>query len=176
MTGAVGLAMALGATMLIPALLGYERYVITGGSMTGTYDRGSILFAEKVPSSDLKVGDVITFTPPPDSGHRGLVTHRILSIHHDRRQGRFYRTKGDANRSPDPWKFSLPNRRQPRGVFAIPYLGFALGALGIREVRLALIGVPALAIAFSLLLGMWREAGLEARREPDAIAERDPPS
>ena len=32
--------------------------------MTGTYDRGSLVFDEVVPVDDLKVGDVITYRPP----------------------------------------------------------------------------------------------------------------
>mgnify|MGYP001506304805 CR=1 FL=1 len=61
-------AMALGALMIVPALAGYERYVITTGSMTGTYDAGSLVISKPVPVQDLKVGDVITYLPPADSG------------------------------------------------------------------------------------------------------------
>ena len=71
--------------MLLPALLGYQRYVITSGSMTGTYDRGSLVYDSVVPTSSLKVGDVITFGPP---GHAGLVTHRIHAMTAARRQPR----------------------------------------------------------------------------------------
>ena len=35
--------------MLVPALLGFQRYVILTGSMTGTYDRGSIVFDRPSP-------------------------------------------------------------------------------------------------------------------------------
>ena len=57
-------AVALAAAVLLPALLGFQRYVITSGSMTGTYDRGSLVYDRVVPTSSLKVGDVITYDPP----------------------------------------------------------------------------------------------------------------
>ena len=57
-----------GAFLVGPALMGWERYVIVSGSMTGTYDRGSLVFDELVPTKSLRVGDVITYKPPPGSG------------------------------------------------------------------------------------------------------------
>src|SRR6188508_1600172 len=43
----------LAAILLIPAALGFQRYVIVSGSMTGTYDRGSIVYDKEMPVSDL---------------------------------------------------------------------------------------------------------------------------
>ena len=98
-----------GAFLIAPAVMGWERYVIVSGSMTGTYDRGSLVFDEVVPTKSLKVGDVITYQPPPGSGPKGLVTHRLVKIGHDKKTGKtYYRTKGDANPAKDPWTFMLP--------------------------------------------------------------------
>lgn len=154
---------------LAPALLGYERYAITGGSMTGSYDRGSILYAKAVPVSALRVGDVITYRPPRGEGPGGLVTHRIASIGADGGE-RLFRTKGDANEHVDPWTFTLDRPTQARASFAVPYLGYVIGALSIRPVRMLLIGLPALLIALMLVGRMWREAGEELRRR-EAAAE-----
>src|SRR3954465_12494440 len=60
-----GGAVVLAAIVLVPALLGFQRYVITSGSMTGTYDRGSIVYDRVVPTRPLDVGDVITHPPRP---------------------------------------------------------------------------------------------------------------
>ena len=89
-----GAALILALAVLVPALLGYQRYVITSGSMTGTYDRGSLVFDKVVPTSSLRAGDVITFRPP---GHAGLVTHRIHTLTSVDGK-RVLTTKGDANR------------------------------------------------------------------------------
>jgi signal peptidase len=154
------------AAMLALPLMGYERYVITGGSMSGSIERGSVLFAKAVPTSDLKVGDVITYTPPRGSGPEGLVTHRIVAI---RSEGgkRLYKTRGDANRSVDPWEFELPRPTQARAAFDVPYAGHVLNALSGRQVRMIAFGLPAAIIALMMVLRLWRDAG-EAAREAAA--------
>ena len=167
------MVVAIAALMLAPPLFGLERYVITGGSMSGSIDRGSIVFEEVVPVSELAVGDVITYEPPVDSGADGLVTHRIVSIRRPDSRSPVIRTKGDANAAADPWRFRLEAEGQPRVVAEIPKLGYVLSALGIREVRMALIGVPALLIAAALVAGLWRDAGAEVR---DSVAPEKAPS
>lgn len=160
-------AIALAAAVLVPALLGYQRYVITSGSMTGTYDRGSLVYDRVVPTASLKVGDVITYDPPAGAGPAGLVTHRIVSITPQPGGARVFRTKGDANPVVDPWTFTLQNRTQARAAFHLPFAGFALAALADRRLRMLLIGVPALHVALSVLAALWRDAGetaVEGRR------------
>jgi signal peptidase I len=157
----------LAALMLVPALFGLQRYVITGGSMTGTYDRGSLVFDRVVATDGLRVGDVITYTPPPDAGVSGRVTHRIHSIRRGPGGTAVYRTKGDANRTPDPWTFDLPHPTQARVAFHVPLVGYAYAALGVRWIRTLVIGLPALLIALALLAGLWRDAGIEAARRAE---------
>jgi len=159
-----GGAVVLAAIVLVPALLGFQRYVITSGSMTGTYDRGSLVYDEVVPTRALKVGDVITYDPP--QGAPGLVTHRIAEIQVRRDGTRVYRTKGDANPTADPWTFTLGAPTQARAAFDLPYAGFALAALSDGRLRMVVIGIPALLVALSVLAGLWREAGEAAAEAP----------
>ena len=147
----------LAGLMILPGLFGYQRYVITSGSMTGTYDRGSVVFADVVPVSDLRAGDVITYTPPAGSGPDGLVTHRIVSISRDLFGRPLFQTKGDANETADPWTFTLDESTQARAVFHVPYVGYVLSVLAIREVRMVVIGIPALLIAVAVLAGFRRD-------------------
>src|SRR5438128_233056 len=107
------LATVAGVGYLAPSFFGYERYVITGGSMSGTFEKGSIAFEEPVPVEELKVGDVITYLPPPNSGLTTLVTHRIIKDTTLKSGARQFQTQGDANPDPDPWKFSLTQDEQP---------------------------------------------------------------
>jgi signal peptidase I len=144
---------------IAPALWGWERYAIVSGSMTGTYDRGSLVFAEVVPVDRLRVGDVITYLPPPDSGVDHLVTHRIAEIDKG-----VFRTKGDANDTADPWTFTLSDPTQARVRAGIPFAGYGLAALGRRDVRIIVIALPALLIAGFSLARLWRQLGVEARR------------
>ena len=140
--------LALGLVMLVPPLLGYQRYVVEGGSMGAAVPRGSIAYEEVVPAGEIRVGDVITYRPP---GSQRPITHRVAWIG----RGRVYRTKGDANASADPWVFRLAQPNQARVVFHLPLAGYALAALAIRPVRMAVIGGPALAIAAFALSGIW---------------------
>jgi signal peptidase len=155
-----GLALVLAFAVLVPALLGFQRYVITSGSMSGTYDRGSLVFDRVVATSSLRAGDVITFRPP---GQAGLVTHRIASVGLDHGR-RVFTTKGDANRAADVWgAITLHDAHQARVAFHVPYLGFALAALSDRRLRILVIGLPALLIAIGTLSALWRDAGEQAR-------------
>ena len=156
----LGAALVLALVVLVPALLGFQRYVITSGSMTGTYDRGSLVFDRVVPTASLRAGDVITFRPP---GHAGLVTHRVASVRTVRGQ-RVLTTKGDANRAPDAWgAINLANAKQARVAFHVPYLGYGIAALSERPVRMLVIGLPAMLIALSTLAGLWRDTSPNAR-------------
>lgn len=161
------LCLALAATLLIPAALGYQRYVIVSGSMTGTYDRGSIVYDEEVPVSDLNVGDSITYAPPPGASPEKLVTHRIVWIGQNKSGEEIFRTKGDANEVADPWTFSLDKPDQAKVAFSIPYVGYLLAALSIPTVRMLAIGIPAVLVALLILGGIWRDAGEEARRRQE---------
>lgn len=163
---------ALAALMLAPALLGYQRYVIVSGSMTGTVDQGSIVYAKAVPTDSLAVGDIITYAPPAGKSPTKLVTHRIAQITRDARGRRVFRTKGDANPTIDPWTFTLDAPTQARMRFHVPYAGYLFSALAVREVRMLLIGLPALLVALLTLVGFVREAREEQgpRRIGDAFA------
>jgi signal peptidase len=157
--------LALAGLMLLPGLLGYQRYVITSGSMTGTYDRGSVVFDKVVPVADLEVGDAITYTPPPGSGPSGRITHRIVWIGSDQFGRRALRTKGDANEAADPWTFALDGATQARVDFHVPYVGYVLSVLAMRHARMLLIGLPAILIAFAVLMGLARDVRKETAPE-----------
>jgi signal peptidase I len=145
--------------ILLPAVLGIQRYVITGGSMTGTIPKGAVIYSKVTPAERLKVGDIITFHPP---GYSTAVTHRIIAVESAPDGQRAFRTKGDFNEVADPWNPIVLNEpQQARYLFHIPLFGYVLAALAVRSVRLALIGLPALLIALSLLWSLWTQAGEE---------------
>jgi signal peptidase len=154
--------------VLLPSLFGWQRYAIVSGSMTGTYDRGSLVLDEVVPVSDLRVGDAITYLPPRGSGPDHLITHRIAWIGRDTTGARVYRTKGDANPVADPWTFTLGQATQARVRAGVPYAGFVLMGLTRRDVRMWIIVLPALLIAGFTLLSLWRTLGDAARAAESA--------
>src|SRR3954469_23514297 len=148
---------------VVSGLLGYSRYVITGGSMSGTFEKGSIAFEQQGPVGNLRVGDVITYQPPAGSDVHNLVTHRIVSITSTPGKPASYRTKGDANTSVDPWKFALDQGSQPVVRFTVPSVGYAFVALSHRETRMLFIGVPAALIG---LISLAELGGPGSKRGP----------
>ena len=158
----VGAIVIVVLIVVVPALLGLQRYVITGGSMTGTISRGSVIYSRLTPTDQLKVGDIITFYPP---GHSEPVTHRIIAIDKGQDGRLAFHTKGDFNQVADPWKVNLVQPKQARYLMHIPYIGYVLAALAIRQVRMILIGLPALVIAISLIWSLWTKAGEEVERQ-----------
>jgi signal peptidase len=144
------------AVTFAPGLLGYQRYVLVGGSMEPTIHRGSIVFDDLVRVRELRAGDVITYKPP---GARQAVTHRIISAKRQKTGSPIFRTQGDANAAADMRPFKLNQATQARFRFSIPYLGWAFILLGTPHARFFLLALPALLIAFTMLGKLWREGG-----------------
>ena len=170
--------MIAAALMLIPTLLGYDRYVITSGSMEPAIGTGSVVYDRVVPVEDLAVGDIITFLPPPEYDVTTPVTHRIHDISRAPQGATVngepaggavqYRTKGDANEDVDPWTIVLDQPEQARVEHHIEKLGYVYIALSNRWVQLLVIGLPAAVIFVLLCISLWRAAGDAVAREERA--------
>jgi signal peptidase len=163
----------LSLAFILPSLFGYERYVIMGGSMTGTFNLGSVVFDKTVPVGRLEVGDVITYQPPASSGLDTMVTHRIVKIREDAKTGqRVFRTKGDNNPQRDPWAFRLKSPVQPKVEYSLPYVGWLFIGLANRSIRILVIGCPAGLIALYSLVELVKP--LRTRRAPDLATPGQP--
>ncbi len=103
------------AVMFVPKLFGIQPMIVLSGSMEPTYHVGSLLYV-KEDTSDIKVGDAITFYVDDNT----LVTHRVVDIDE---QAQTYTTQGDANQVSDAnavsWSSVLG-----KPVFDIPKLGY----------------------------------------------------
>jgi signal peptidase len=152
--------------VLLPIGLGLERYVMTGNSMDGGIDRGSIAFERVVPVSDLRVGDVITYAHPGADGDQdAMVTHRIVSI---RPEG--IRTQGDAEATVDPWVLHPDSPTMSRVEFTVPWIGWAYLLLyRAQGWMLILASAAALGVLMSRRI-RHRPATL---RQPDDVGESD---
>jgi signal peptidase len=169
-TVAMLLAFALAGIMVLPTLLGYERYVIISGSMEPTLPIGSVVYDEVVPVSELEVGDIITFLPPPEYGIADPVTHRIVKItvageETDVPGRRLFRTQGDNNEDMDPWDMVLDGPDQARVVRHIPYVGYVYMALKMGWVQFLVIGIPAVALVVYIVVTLWRLSGQAVHEE-----------
>ena len=157
--------LALGLTVLVPvvllvllpAVLGLDRYVVTDRSMDGALGRGSVVLAREVPPSDLRVGDVITFTPPGGRSDE-RVTRRIVAI-----GAGAATTQADRTGSADPLSVPMTSPAYARVWLAIPWIGYPFVMDG-GWVLLAMIAVAAFVIAL-----------LAGRRQPQPVARSDRP-
>jgi len=178
LTTAILLVTLFGVAWIAPSLFGFDRYVITGGSMTGTIDKGSVVFEKPTSLADLEVGDIITYLPPADAGTGSLVTHRIIKMEPAEGGGVLFTTKGDFNPQPDPWHFKLIDQKQPVVQASVPYVGWVFIALADRTIRMLVIGIPAALIALHALgqlFGAFRRSDDEDEQAQgdDVEAESD---
>jgi signal peptidase I len=104
--------------VLLPAVLGLDRYVITDDSMDGSLGRGSVVLAHEVPPTDLRVGDVISFRPPGENGDDRF-TRRIIAI-----DDGVATTRGDASGRTDPWRVPLTESTYSRVWVSVPWVGY----------------------------------------------------
>lgn len=110
----------LAVLVLLPAGLGFKRYVVTGHSMGDGLGRGAIVFERVVPVNDITVGDVITYRPPGAARPDERVTHRVVAL-----PGTGIVTRADASARPDPWVFRPAGSTVQRVEFAVPWVGYA---------------------------------------------------
>jgi len=165
----VGLVAAF-VVFAVPQVVGANHsYVVLSSSMAPALQAGDAIVVDDVSPRQIERGDVVTFEPPAGAGEYGTerVTHRVVEVV-ERDDGRYFRTKGDANEELDRGLVPADNV-VGRVSFAIPYLGhvvlFANSDTGI----LSLVVVPA------VLLGLNEVYELRAasRRGP-AKAEDTP--
>jgi hypothetical protein len=126
--------------VLLPAVLGLNRYVVTDRAMDGSLARGSVVLAREVPPTDLGVGDVITFARPggdPDE----RVVRRIVAI-----EDGVATTQADTAGTPDPWAVQLTDTAYARVSVGVPWLGYPFVMDG-GWIWLALAAAAALALA-----------------------------
>jgi signal peptidase len=155
-TGSERRRLALGLTVLapvvllvlLPAVLGLDRLVVTEPGPDGTPGRGEVVLAREVAPTDLRVGDVLTFRPPGGSVNE-RVTRRIVSI-----TDRVATTEADGAGSA-PWEVPLGGDSSYARVWlGIPWLGYPFLVDG-GGLLIALAALAALA-AFLLSLTVGR--------------------
>lgn len=154
------LALAASVAFAVMRFGGFTTFIITGGSMAPAIPTGSVTIVQSVPPSEVRVGDVVTYS---QAGR--VVTHRVVEMSSD---GSF-RTKGDANAVADPERLSFGSRA---GVVRanVPLLGYAL--VGWRQyAQVAALGTMALCLLLALL-SLRRSRPVGAFADADAALGR----
>ncbi len=129
------------ALPLIGLPFGYRTYVVASGSMSPHAQAGDAVLLKEAPHEEIAVGDAIAFQPLRSSG---LTMHRVIDIRTV--DGKLhFRTKGDANATPDPNLAPAANVLG-RVDARVPSLGRALVFATERTGRMLLVVVPALVL------------------------------
>jgi signal peptidase I len=103
--------------VLLPSVLGLDRFVVTDRATDGSPGRGSVVLAREVPPTDLAVGDVITFRPAggdPDE----RVARRILAIDNG------MATTESGGTGAATWAVPLTGSSYTRVWLAVPWIGY----------------------------------------------------
>jgi signal peptidase len=136
----------------LPIVFGGRAMVVRSGSMTPAIRTGDVVVVRPIPPSAAKVGDIVTFQAPDGSGR--LLVHRVRAI--ARRGDRdSFTTQGDANKTREHWQIPVDGKIGTV-MYLVPKLGFAVSWIGSSTGRIGLIVLPALLLAISLLVGIWR--------------------
>jgi signal peptidase I len=135
--------------VVLPTVLGLERYVVTSDALGDTVPRGSLTFAERVPGSDLRAGDVITFRPPSAPSSAPLVTRRVVAA-----SDSGIRTAADSTGT-DPWVLPTDVDRS-RVIWHIPYVGYPFSGGVQPTIWVMLASVPMLAVLLAVVADLDR--------------------
>lgn len=119
-------------------------YTIISPSMVPNLNVYDVTVDVKTDPNKLKVGDIITFASSSEFLDGMIITHRIIGVIRDE-NGLQFRTKGDANQSPDS-SLVLENNIIGKSLFKIPQLGRVQFILASKGGWFILILLPALGV------------------------------
>lgn len=139
---------------LLPIKNNFKVMSVMSGSMEPTLPVGSLIVVK--PSSEYKVGEIITFLPLNAKTKKENVTHRISMI--DESSGNeFFQTKGDANKDPDEENITQ-DRIIGKFEFKILYLGYILSYVKTLPGLLIIIFIPSIIIVYEEVRKIHKEA------------------
>ncbi len=152
--------------------LGQPIYSVASGSMAPAVNTGDLIIDRHISldeAEDLHKGQIITFNSAPAPGVRAglVITHRIYAVVRSAgTQGTStvsYRTKGDANDSPD---VALVQPSAIIGVYQrqIPYGGYVVGTLHQPVTFVVLIMIPVVLLVGGEIKRRWVRLGEEDAR------------
>jgi signal peptidase len=151
----VAIGLARGAPFI-----GRQSIVIGGGSMEPTIGLGSAIVIHAVDPATLRVDDIVSMRVGPG---QATFTHRIIAVI-DRQDGRWIRTKGDANATSDPTL--VPTTAViGRVELVVPLAGYLVAVLSLPTGVMFVLGLAATLLAIAWLLESVEPEPTEGRPE-----------
>ncbi|WP_245828052.1 signal peptidase I [Sinomonas mesophila] len=161
---AVGVALAAFLFLAVgPRVLGYQTSTMLTGSMAPMINSGDVVVSVRTPTSQLKVGDVLTYHIPV--GDQRVETHRVIEVTRPGDGTTLVRTRGDANNGLDPWTAVITDNAVYTTAAVVPHLGDAIRFLRQGGVSTALMYAAAAAFVAVALHSIWRREARPARTE-----------
>jgi signal peptidase len=132
------------------------------GSMEPGIMPGDVVVTAQKPTSDIAVGDVITYQIPVED-HR-VETHRVVEVIQNKDGSTAIRTKGDNNDNADPWTATIHDDTVWEMKAVVPKLGSAIRVLRAPAVQHGIFWV---AFGGLLLLGLSTIWGKNPENDSD---------
>lgn len=169
---------------LVP-LMGGQTIVVGGASMEPAIQLGAAIVIRPIEAGALVVGDVVSLQVGPQ---HSVFTHRIITVV-DRADGRWIRTRGDANAAPDPTMVPA-SAVIGRLELVVPFAGYLLALLSLPVGVMFVLGIAATLLAMAWLLdslemdssparsarpGGWAADDSAAAGRPDPADVTSPP-
>ncbi|MDF2562240.1 MAG: peptidase [Microbacterium sp.] len=155
------LAAAAGAICMVLVVLAFTAQItlimFRTGSMSPTIPAGSVAAVQRVPASEIEVGDVVTV----DREGELPVTHRVTAVAPGAvPEERIITMRGDANASDDPFPYPVSSVRIVR--FSVPGIATFIAGMGDPVV----LGGLTVAATMLVVWAFWPRS----RRHPPAGA------
>lgn len=78
-----------------PSIFGYHVFRVSSGSMEPELMKGDVILVKKVPMSEIKKGDIITYKSRTGQMEGEMITHRVVEDPELNNGTYYFQTKGD---------------------------------------------------------------------------------
>lgn len=125
--------------LVFPMAFGIRTRVVISGSMEPEISVGSIAYISgRIQAEEIREQDVIAYK----MGESTYILHRVIQVD---KEGKTFRTKGDANSSEDLGEVEF-SRYEGKEIFAIPYAGYFVKFFRSKQGILCMLAILALLV------------------------------
>jgi signal peptidase len=167
-TGSLAVLLAVG---ILPHFGWYRTETALSGSMEPYFSPGDMLVVTPEPLREVRRGWLISYHVPLGDHH--VQTHRVIEVVHGGDHP-LVRTKGDANKTADPWVAKLDGPKAWRVRKVVPHAGQLIVWLRQPTVHYLTLFLAPFLLALVWIVRIWRtpdepgDAGGETETSADA--------
>lgn len=140
----------------------YRMFTVISGSMEPKYVIGDVLISKKIDSSEIKVGDTISYLGKEGTFANKVVTHEVIDIEKDADGKYYFHTKGLANVIEDPIVYE--DQLYGKVIYKSVILSFIYKIISTNIGLLLFIVLPILYIVGSEILSVMLEKEEKRRK------------